>query len=82
MIVSNAKQDHSYQTEGEILRPHQNVDVVCAKNSPFITSSRFVTATLHQVAHRAGSSNGKRDAGCCDRVQEASLSGVWNKQSH
>jgi len=64
------------RTESEILRPHQNVDVVCVKNSPFITSSRFVTATLHQVAHRAGSSNGKCDAGCRDRVQEASLSGV------
>ena len=64
------------RTEGEILRPHQIVDDVCVKGSPFITSSRFVTAALHQVAHRAGSGNGKRDAGCCDRVQEASLSGV------
>lgn len=64
------------RTEGEILRPHPTVDVVCVKASPSITSSRFVTAALHQVAHRAGSSNGKRDAGRCDRVQEASLSGV------
>jgi hypothetical protein len=87
VTVSNAKQDEWYQvfvprTEEEILRLHQNVDVVCMKDSPFITSSRFVTATLHQVAHRAGSSNGKCDTGCRDRVQEASLSGVWNKQEN